>query len=178
MEIPATVVEERARPVPRPAAWQWWARAGRYAVRAGLALAVVIAWAQTGLPTMWQAWQAARTTPAAAGRSYDDLRMTLSSAPLHALLAAARAACPPARPVLALSDDPIAMQQGNYILYPRRVILVPGAAPFDAATLAPFAGGCVFFYGPQGGRLDPFRARLTEITCSPSGCLYRVLSDE
>ena len=147
-------------------------------MRVGVGLALVIAWAQTGLPAMWQAWQVAGRTPAAAGRSYDELRATLPSAPLHALLAAARTACPPARPVLVLSDDPIALQQGNYILYPRRVVMVPGAAPLDAATLAPYGGGCVFFYGPQGGRLDPFRPRLTEITCSPDGCLYRVNSEQ
>jgi hypothetical protein len=149
-----------------------------YGVRMALAAACVGAWILTGWPAAWLAWQAARQTPSAAGVSYDAQRATLPEGPLYTLLAAARTACPPTQAVLALSDDPIALQQGNYVLYPRRIVLVRGSDPFGPATLVGHAGGCLFFYGPQGGRLDPVRARLTELACSRDGCLYRVTGDQ
>ena len=145
-----------------------------YAARVALVVGVLLVWTIQGLLPAWRAWQAAAQTPPAAGVSYDAQRLTLDGNTLYPLLAAARTACPAPRPVLALSDDVRAYQQGNYFLYPRRVDVIAQADAFSAADLTGHAGGCVFTYGPSGGRLDPFRAQLTEVICTPDGCLYRI----
>lgn len=155
----------------------WWYR-GVYAARLTLGLGLLLIWTGAGLPGAWQTWWAAAHTPSAAAVSYDAQRLTLEANTLYTLFMAARQACPPAQPVLALSDDVRALQQGNYLLYPRRIDLVRQADPFGAANIAAHAGGCVFYYGPVGGRLDPFRAQLSEITCDRDGCLYRVVNSE
>jgi hypothetical protein len=144
------------------------------AARIALAVGVLLVWTIQGLLPAWNAWQAAAHTPSAAGVSYDAQRLTLDGNTLYPLLAAARTACPSPNPVLTLSDDARAYQQGNYFLYPRRVDVIGQATPVSAADLTTHAGGCVFTYGPSGGRLDPFRAHLTEVTCTPDGCLYRI----
>lgn len=146
----------------------------RRAAGLALAAAALLAWTIQGALPAWNAWQAAAHTPAAAGISYDDQRLTLDGNTLYPLLVAARAACPPTRPILSLSDDIRAEQQGNYILYPRRVDAIHTADPFDQAVLTAHRGGCVFTYGPTGGRLDPFRPQLTERTCTRDGCLYQI----
>jgi hypothetical protein len=143
---------------------------------AGLVVAVgaLLAWGVQGALPAWDAWQAAIHTPAAAGVSYDAQRLTLEGNTLYPLLVAARSACPAGRPILSLGDDIRAEQQGNYILYPRRIDAVHSADPLDQAVLSAHRGGCVFTYGPTGGRLDPFVAQLTERACTRDGCLYQI----
>jgi hypothetical protein len=158
----------------RPTGWRRGLGALWYAARVALAVGALLVWTIQGLLPAWQTWQAAARTPSAAGVSYDAQRLTLDGNTLYPLLAAARTACPAPRPVLALSDDVRAYQQGNYFLYPRRVDVIGQADSFSAAALTAHAGGCVFTYGPSGGRLDPYRAQLTEVTCTPDGCLYRI----
>ena len=143
---------------------------------AGLVVAAgaLLAWTVQGGPAAWDAWQAAVHTPTAAGVSYDEQRLTLEGNTLYPLLVAARSACPAGRPILSLSDDSRAEQQGNYILYPRRIDAVHSADPLDQAVLTAHRGGCVFTFGPTGGRLDPFRPQLTERACTRDGCLYQI----
>ena len=111
-----------------------------YAARVALVVGVLLVWTIQGLLPAWRAWQAAAQTPSAAGVSYDAQRLTLDGNTLYPLLAAARTACPAPRPVLALSDDVRAYQQGNYFLYPRRVDVIAQADAFSAADLTGHGG--------------------------------------
>jgi hypothetical protein len=143
-------------------------------LRVALAVGALAGWVWRGGPLIGDLWAQAAHTPSAAGVAYDAQRAEVEGYTIYQLLIAARAACPPDQPVLALSDDIRTDQQGNYVLYPRAIDIVRLADSFGTANLDAHAGGCVLYAGPVGQRLDPFKARLTELTCTPAGCLYRI----
>jgi hypothetical protein len=176
METPVSPIAAptpRAPAVPRTG-WRRGGAALAYAVRVALVVGALLAWTIQGLLPAWDAWHAAAQTPSAAGVSYDEQRLTLEGSTLYPLFVAARAACPATAPVLGISEDIRADQQGNYMLYPRRIDIVRNADPLDQAAITAHRGGCVFTYGPTAARLDPFRAQLTELACTRDGCLYRI----
>lgn len=152
-------------------------RAGQRALaslRVACALGVVLGWVGLALPGASRAWLQAARTPANTGISFDAQRAPPGDGTLYPLLIAAHDSCPATQPLLVLSDDERAWQRGNYFLYPQQLDVVLSTDPLDAARLAAYAGGCVFYYGPQGTRLDPFRDRLTPLTCTADGCLLRI----
>jgi hypothetical protein len=170
---PIAATTSHAPAVPRTG-WRRGGAALAYAVRLALVVGALLAWTIQGLLPAWDAWHAAAQTPSAAGVSYDEQRLTLEGSTLYPLFVAARSACPPTAPELGISEDIRADQQGNYMLYPRRIDIVRDADPLDQAAITAHRGGCVFTYGPSAARLDPFRAQLTELACTRDGCLYRI----
>src|SRR5688500_16873363 len=147
-----------------------------FLARVVLGLGLLGVWVWQGLPPAWEAWRGAAQTRPAGALSYDELRATLPEGPLNLLAAAARTACPPELELIAVTDNPIAWLQGNYLLYPRRLYVIQPVDGFTVADLDARTGGCLFTYGPQRARIEPFRARLMPLTCAGEDCLYRVRS--
>lgn len=147
-----------------------------YILRVLLAVGAMSAWAVQGLLPNWNTWLQALNTPSAAGLSYSEQRSSLEGYDLYTLVIAARDACPPGKPVLALSDDIRADQQGNYYLYPRRVDIVRLSEPFGLPNFTAHAGACFFFYGADAyPRITPFQPQLAkQIICVKNGCLYLI----
>jgi hypothetical protein len=75
---------------------------------------------------------------------------------------------------LALTDDPLVYQLGNYVLYPGYLEVISPLEELDQATISSRAGGCVFYYISGRERLAPFMAQLTQIMCAEGGCLYLI----
>ena len=143
MDTPQTSTDSPIRCLRRAPGAPRWHR-GITAARLTLGLGLLLIWAGAGLPGAWQAWWTAAHTPSAAQVSYDAQRLTLEGETLYTLFMAVRQACPPTQPVLALSDDIRADQQGNYMLYPRPLDIVRQADPFGAAQIAAHAGAVSF----------------------------------
>ena len=125
-----------------------------------------------GAGPAWDAWRAAFIAlqqssggPAAADPAIRAVTQ---------LAEAARSACPGPRAVLVVSDDPLTWLRGNYLLYPRRLDVVQSVDGFTPADLDAHAGGCLFTYGGERARIDPFRPRLSPVACVADDCVYRV----
>lgn len=143
-------------------------------IRVVFALGLVLRWGILALAAVVPTWGQAAQVPAATGGTFDAQRAPPGDAPLYTLLVAAHTQCPATPALLVLSDDERARQRGQYFLYPQRLDVILSTDPLDPATITAHAGGCVFYYGPQGTRLDPFLDRLTPLACSADGCLLAI----
>jgi hypothetical protein len=77
--------------------------------------------------------------------------------------------------VLVLGDDEALHQIADYYVYPRRVVMVGDAQPFDVQTAAAYSGSCAAAYGSaQVDRLRALGTRASEVACAPSGCLFTI----
>ncbi len=139
-----------------------------------LACALVAIWIGAGGGPAWEAWVAAVNFAEPLAK---DGRSPAGGHPLEivtVLAGTARTACPGDGPVLVISDDPFAWLRGNYLLYPRRLDVVQSVDGFTAVDLDAHRGGCLFTYGPQRARIEPFRPRLTAAGCAGDDCVYRI----
>ena len=93
---------------------------------------------------------------------------------LYPLLNAVQRSCPGTPATLALTDDPLPYQLGNYVLYPQVLDVLNPSGPLDEAMLMAREGGCIFYYISGRELLEPFMGRLEQILCSDGGCLYRI----
>jgi hypothetical protein len=106
-----------------------------------------------------------------------DLDTTAATAPagFYEVLQTARDTCPRDLPFLVLGDDVALHQISDYYLYPRRVIAVSSADPYDERTASTYPGSCVAAYGTeQVARARTLRERISEVACAPSGCLFEI----
>ncbi len=145
------------------------------ALRISIAVCLLAIWAHAGLPAAWDTWRTAMRTPSAAHISYDEQRATLPQGSLNVLIAATRDNCPATPPTIVLSDDAVSWFQGNYLLYSRHLDVIQTVDGLTNADFDTHTGGCLFTYGPERERLQPFLHRLARITCAEDDCLYRIL---
>ena len=104
-----------------------------------------------------------------------ELDTTAASEPagFYAVLDTGRTACPRDLPVLVLGEGEALHQIADYYFYPRRVVMVGSAEPFDAQTAAAYPGSCVAAYkSEQVERVRALGGRASEVACAPSGCLF------
>ena len=147
----------------------------RSVLRVVIGLCLLDIWAQAGLPAAWDSWRTAMYTPSASNISYDEQRATLPQGSLNVLIAATRDNCLATPPTIILSDDVVSWFQGNYLLYPRPLDVIQSVDGFTSADFDTHTGGCLFTYGPERDRLQPFLTRLAPIKCAEGDCLYRIL---
>jgi hypothetical protein len=74
-----------------------------------------------------------------------------------------------------LGDGEALHQIADYYFYPRRVVIVGGAEPFDRQTASAYPGSCVAAYkSEQVERVRALGDRAGEVACAPSGCLFKI----
>ena len=85
-----------------------------------------------------------------------------------------RKGSPPNEPILVFSDDPLAHQLGNYVLYPSKMLVVNPSRNFGPPDLATHQSHCILHYLAPPERLGSVRSMLSQIACTQGGCLYQI----
>ncbi|MSQ28267.1 MAG: hypothetical protein EXR51_09050 [Dehalococcoidia bacterium] len=142
-------------------------------VRVAIAATLVVVWIRAGAGHAWDVWAAGFVRFARPGAEAAPAR-NAGYITVTTLADAVKLACPGSSPILVISDDSFAWIRGNYILYPRWLDVVQPPDGFTAADLDNHLNSCLFTYGSERVRIEPFRSRLTPVECVGEDCAYRI----